>query len=52
MKLSVTILFTLLTFSSLQSFAQADSVKFQEKEKGFITKDGCKILVKQYYGWS
>ena len=52
MKLSVTLLFTLLTFSALQSFAQADSLKFQEKEKGFITKDGCKILVKQYYGLS
>ncbi|MEN9291769.1 MAG: hypothetical protein RLZZ357_1613 [Bacteroidota bacterium] len=52
MKLSVTLFFTLLSFSALQAFAQADTLKFQEKEKGFITKDGCKILVKQYYGLS
>ena len=52
MKLSLAFLLTLLSFSVLQSFAQADSVNFLKKEKGFITKDGCKVLVKQYYGLS
>jgi hypothetical protein len=52
MKLSVTLFFTFLSFSALQAFAQAAALKFQEKEKGFITKDGCKILVKRYYGLS
>ena len=52
MKSSITLLITLLSFSVLPSLAQTDSLKFQEKEKGFITKDGCKILVKQYYGLS
>ncbi len=52
MKLSITLLITLLSFSVLPSLAQTDSLKFQEKEKGFITKDGCKVLVKQYYGLS
>jgi hypothetical protein len=33
-------------------FAQNNQVEFLEKEKGFITKDGCKILVKRYYGLS
>lgn len=52
MKLSVTLFFTLLSFSALQALAQADTLKFQEKEKGFITTDGCKVLVKKYYGLS
>lgn len=52
MKLSVTLLLTLLSSSVLPYLAQTDSLKFQEKEKGFITKDGCKILVEQYYGLS
>lgn len=52
MKLSLTLLFTLLSLSAAQCFAQTENAQFLEKEKGFITKDGSKVLVKKYYGLS
>jgi hypothetical protein len=46
------VLFFFLTWSNL-SFAQVkNSSEFLEKETGFITKDGYKVLPKRYYGWS
>jgi hypothetical protein len=42
----------MFTFFGYDIFAQNNQVQFLEKEKGFVTKDGCKILVKQYYGLS
>jgi hypothetical protein len=44
----------IILFSTICSglLAQDNQVQFSEKEKGFITKDGCKVLVKHYYGLS
>jgi hypothetical protein len=46
------LLFVIFTTLSSNLFAQNNQVQFLEKEKGFSTKDSCKIVVKQYYGLS
>ncbi|MEN9743261.1 MAG: hypothetical protein RLZZ65_1066 [Bacteroidota bacterium] len=52
MKLSLILFFSLLSFTAKQCFAQTENTQFLEKEKGFITTDGSKVLVKKYYGLS
>jgi hypothetical protein len=52
MKKLLLLLFTLSTIFQLNLIAQGTKVQFLEKEKGYITKDGCKVRVKYYYGLS